>query len=56
MTVDPVTELEMEYDPDKEGPLPPIKFKIRIPDNDWLKVGIGWVLGILTTLGYLNFA
>ena len=52
---DPVTELETEWDPDAEGPLPPIKFRIRIPDNDYIKVGLGIVIGILVTLGYINF-
>ena len=53
---DPVTELETEWDPDGEdGPLPPVKFRIRLPDSDYIKVGLGIVIGILMTLGYINF-
>ena len=52
---DPVTELETEFDPDGDGPMKPIKFKIRLPDSDYIKVGLGIVIGILMTLGYINF-
>ena len=53
---DPVTELETEWDPDgKEGPMAPIKLKFRLPNNDYVKVGLGIVIGIMSTLGYIEF-
>jgi hypothetical protein len=51
---DPVSELEIECDIDRKGPLPPFKLRLRLPENDMAKVAIGTAIGVLATLGILE--